>query len=309
MNHFCSEGLWVIDMNGKYSIKDLENLTGIKAHTLRIWEQRYGLVSPQRTDTNIRLYSDDDLKKLLNVAVLVHAGHKISAVATMEPSALHSAVQRAALEEAEYESQISSLKRAMLEFDESSFTAVLEQSFRQIGEGDTFTGLVAGFIYTIGTLWQTDAISVAHEHFASNLIKQKLYAALDALAVPQVQPDKGYTLLYLPEEELHELGLLYLHYYLKFKGVPTLFLGQSVPLMYMREALNTVPVAAVASVFTTCPSRDKLRDYVEELRAMVPQTATVHLTGLQLNDALSGPAWPEGVFIHAHMGALKDALV
>ena len=132
---------------------------------------------------------------------------------------------------------------------------------------------------------------------------------MDALAVPQVQPDKGYTLLYLPEEELHELGLLYLHYYLKFQGVPTLFLGQSVPLMYLREALTTVPVAAVASVFTTCPSRDKLRDYVEELRSMVPSNASIHLTGLQLNDALSGPVWPDGVHIHAHMGALKDALV
>jgi DNA-binding transcriptional MerR regulator len=296
-------------MNGKYSIKDLENLTGIKAHTLRIWEQRYGLVEPQRTDTNIRLYSDDDLKKLLNVAVLVHAGHKISAVASMEPAALHAAVQTAALEEAEYESQISSLKRAMLDFDESSFTGVLEQSFRQIGEGDTFTGLVAGFIYTIGTLWQTDAISVAQEHFASNLIKQKLYAALDALAIPQPAPGEGYTLLYLPEEELHELGLLYLHYYLKFKGVPTLFLGQSVPLMYLKDALTSVPVRQVVSVFTTCPTRDDLRSYVHELRSLVPPQASIHLTGLQLNDALSGPEWPSGVHIHPHLGALKESVV
>jgi DNA-binding transcriptional MerR regulator len=296
-------------MNGKYSIKDLENLTGIKAHTLRIWEQRYGLVEPHRTDTNIRLYSNDDLKKLLNVSVLVHAGHKISSVAYMDPSALHAAVQTAALEEAEYESQISSLKRAMLDFDETSFTAVLEQSFRQIGEGDTFTGLVAGFIHTIGTLWQTDAISVAQEHFASNLIKQKLYAALDALAAPQPGLGEGYTLLYLPEEELHELGLLYLHYYLKFSGVPTLFLGQSVPLMYLKDVLTAVPIRQVVSVFTTCPSRDNLRSYIMELRSLVPPKANIHLTGLQLNDALNEAEWPFGVHIHPHLGALKEHVV
>ena len=296
-------------MNGKYSIKDLENLTGIKAHTLRIWEQRYGLVEPHRTDTNIRLYSNDDLKKLLNVSVLVHAGHKISSVAYMDPSALHAAVQTAALEEAEYESQISSLKRAMLDFDETSFIAVLEQSFRQIGEWETFTGLVAGFIHTIGTLWQTDAISVAQEHFASNLIKQKLYAALDALAAPQPGLGEGYTLLYLPEEELHELGLLYLHYYLKFSGVPTLFLGQSVPLMYLKDVLTAVPIRQVVSVFTTCPSRDNLRSYILELRSLVPPKANIHLTGLQLNDALNEAEWPFGVHIHPHLGALKQHVV
>ncbi|NVK03306.1 MAG: MerR family transcriptional regulator [Flavobacteriia bacterium] len=250
-------------MESKYSIRDLEHLTGVKAHTIRVWEQRYEIVTPQRTDTNIRYYKDQDLKRLLNVAVLVHGGMKISKVAEMSDAERNALVLDASKYQGNHESQINGLKIAMLEFNENLFERILTNSMATIGSEQTFSKIIGGLIQQIGILWQTNTISVAHEHFASNLIRQKLYVAIDdVMGTMQTAGEKTY-LLYLPADELHELGLLYLSYLLQNAGNRVIYLGQSVPLEYLFEVMNQIHVDSLVSIFTTYPYKDDTLKYFD----------------------------------------------
>ncbi len=256
-------------MESSYSIKDLEHLTGIKAHTLRIWEQRYEIVVPKRTDTNIRTYSDEDLKTLLNVAVLIQKGWRISKIADLTRDQLNKKVLEEALERGSQSAQVTRMIQACIDLDELTFSQILDASIRESGEEHTFTQLVGGFIHQIGYMWQTDAIGVANEHFASNLIKQKMYAALDRLTDQKMTVKKPAILLYLPQDELHELGLLYLHFLLKSKGEAVIYLGQSLPLEHLAPIFrfgNTFKL--VVSVWTTQPLRDQLDQYAVDARTI-----------------------------------------
>lgn len=249
-----------------YSIKDLEHLTGIKAHTLRIWEQRYSIILPKRTKTNIRIYSDDDLKKLLNVSVLVNKGWRISKVAKLTGEAMNDSVQDLAMSASHFPSQIARLIRATIDLDEPLFTEILNDSINKVGEKETFSKLIGGFIYQLGVLWQTDAIGVAHEHFASNLIKQKIYSALDRLPATIVSKNNPGFIVYLPEREMHEIGLLYIHFILKLHGEAVVYLGQSVPLDFIKPLFRDKNKwKGVVSIWTTSPDYDNRDNYWHEL--------------------------------------------
>lgn len=271
-------------MESSYSIKDLEHLTGIKAHTLRIWEQRYEIVVPRRTDTNIRSYSDDDLKTLLNVAVLIQKGWRISKIADLTREQLSQKVLEEALNHGSQTAQVTRLIQACIDLDELTFSQILDASIRETGEEQTFTHLVGGFINQIGYMWQTDAIGVAHEHFASNLIKQKMYAALDRLADHKMSAKSPAVLMYLPQDELHELGLLYLQYLLKARGVTVVFLGQSLPLEHLAVLFKqTNHFKLVVSVWTTQPTRDILDQYMSDARRFMG-VVPLWVTGLAVSD-------------------------
>jgi DNA-binding transcriptional MerR regulator len=271
-------------MESSYSIKDLEHLTGIKAHTLRIWEQRYELVVPKRTDTNIRTYSDEDLKTLLNVAVLIQKGWRISKIADLSREQLNQKVLEEALERGSQSAQVTRMIQACIDLDEQTFSQILDASIRESGEEATFTQLVGGFIHQIGYMWQTDAIGVAHEHFASNLIKQKMYSALDRLADQKMTAKKPAILLYLPQEELHELGLLYLHFLLKSRGEAVIYLGQSLPLEHLIPIFKPGNAfKMVVSVWTTQPLRDQLDQYAIDARAIFGEVP-LWVTGLSTTD-------------------------
>ncbi|MDG1252971.1 MAG: MerR family transcriptional regulator [Schleiferiaceae bacterium] len=260
-------------MGSSYSIKDLEYLTGIKAHTLRIWEQRYGIVMPQRTETNIRFYSDEDLKTLLNIAVLIQKGWRISKVADLSKSDLNNQVLNLAMNDGHYPSQIARLLQATIDLDEPTFTAIMDACIHDMGEHETFTKIVGGFIHQVGVLWQTDAIGVAHEHFASNLIKQKLYTALDKLPAHMASAQNPGYLVFLADQEMHELALLYVHYILKAQGQPVVYLGQSVPLDYLEPLLNDRDRwKKVISIWTTTPDKDSRQDYWNRLEEMLDGT-------------------------------------
>ncbi|GGH73734.1 MAG: MerR family transcriptional regulator [Bacteroidetes bacterium] len=248
-------------MESKYSIKDLERLTGVKAHTIRVWEQRYNVVCPARTDTNIRLYCDSDLKRLLNVSTLVHNGMKISKVAELSDAERNALVLDSSKYNGNYESQVNGLKIAMLDFNELMFDRILTNSIAQIGSEETFSKVVGSFIQQVGLLWQTNTISLVHEHFASNLIKQKLFVAIDSV-FSMNQSDYSKTLvLYLPSGELHELGLLYLNFILRNAGHRVVFLGQSVPIDYLKEVVVRMKADGLVSVFTTTPCSSDLDTY------------------------------------------------
>lgn len=215
---------------GKYSIKELEHLSGIKAHTLRIWEKRYRLFEPQRTKTNIRYYTDDDLKKLLNVTMLSNKGIKISTIVDMGEQELCNAAKNAELDgdEAKYEHRINEMIVPMCSFNEAEFNSLFEKNVQEMGLEKTLTEVVYPFLQKVGTLWLSNEVEPCQEHFVSNIIRQKMSAAIDELPTPPNDAKK--VMLFLPEGEYHELALLFFSYLYKKKGVNTYYFGQSVPL-------------------------------------------------------------------------------
>src|SRR4028119_2082894 len=157
-----------------YSIKDLEHLSGIKAHTLRIWEQRYNIIRPKRTDTNIRYYDDTDLKLVLNISLLKEHGFKISEIARMTMEDMSQEVLSLTDKNLRYSDQIQALTLSMIDLDEERFEKIMSTNALQVGFEQTMINIVYPFLIKIGVLWQTGAISPAQEHFISNLIRQKL---------------------------------------------------------------------------------------------------------------------------------------
>lgn len=213
----------------KYTIKDLENLSGIKAHTIRIWEKRYNLFSPFRSDTNIRSYSGNDLKKLLNVAQLNREGIKISKIVAMAPVVLDKEVQELFKESTDVELIIERLVASMIDLNEPEFEHILSDLLTDKPFENVVMDYIFPFLERIGILWQTGSISPAQEHFISNVIRSRIIVATDKLPVPSTYKPSSF-ILFLRESEFHELGLLFCNYLLKKAGCKTIYLGQSVPL-------------------------------------------------------------------------------
>ncbi|MBK7173826.1 MAG: MerR family transcriptional regulator [Bacteroidales bacterium] len=218
----------------KYSIKDLEKLTGIKAHTIRIWEKRYHLVDPSRTATNIRYYSDEDLKRLLNVSVLNRYGFRISNIVSMTSEELNSKLLDLSEQDPMFSHEVESLVLSMIEMDEQRFDKILSSSIIKFGFETTITDVLHKFLEKIGVLWQTGTITPAQEHFVSNLIRQKLILAIDGQHVALHSNAKTF-LLFLPDQEYHEMGLLFFHYLIRKHGHQVIYLGQNVPVADLPE--------------------------------------------------------------------------
>lgn len=211
-----------------FTIKDLESLSGIKAHTIRIWEQRYSFLKPQRTSTNIRYYSNEELKALLNIALLNRYGYKISHIDRMPPEEIGSRILSLTDPQAVQARLINELVKQMVDLEIREFEHILSGYMNAKGVERTVNQIIFPFLDRIGILWQTGHINPAQEHLVTNLIRQKLIAAIDTV-VPR--PGSSATfMLFLPEGEHHELGLLYIHYLLKVRGIQVIYLGANVPL-------------------------------------------------------------------------------
>lgn len=210
-----------------FTIKDLENLTGIKAHTIRIWEQRYGFLKPQRTSTNIRYYSNDELKSILNIALLNKYGYKISHIDRMQPEEIRDRILSLGDPKAVQERIINELVQEMVNMDMERFEVIISNYISARGIERTVTQILFPFLEKIGILWQTGHINPAQEHLVTNIVRQKLILAIET-TVLKVSSDKTF-LLFLPEGEHHELGLMYMHYLLKSRGIRTIYLGANVP--------------------------------------------------------------------------------
>ncbi len=263
-----------------YSIKDLEELSGIKAHTIRIWEKRYGIVVPARTDTNIRLYSDDDLKKLLNISILNRHGLKISHLSKMDQEELKEKVMHISHETSDTGIQIENLILAMLELDEWKFNKVLNDSIIKIGFEETLVKVMHPFFEKIGLLWQTGSINPAQEHFVSNLLRQKLIVAIDGQA-PVARENPVSFILFLHENELHELGLLFYSYLLKKNGINVVYLGQAVPFEDLEKITKIRKAEYFLTSFTTGIREEDLKKYLKKLSVSFPDH-TILYTGLQV---------------------------
>lgn len=252
-----------------FSIKDLENLCGVKAHTIRIWEKRYNLLTPDRTDTNIRTYSLKSLQKLLNVTYLVNSGYKISRVSKLNEEEINEYVRRIVSDNSTKNQAINSFKIAMLNYDLELFLGTYEQlldrrTFRQI-----FVDIFIPLLTEIGLLWQTNTISPSHEHFITNLIKQKLLINIEKLQYSKATKKDKAFILYLPENEIHELGLLYINYEILLKGYKAIYLGPSIPLESLPNMLTFHESTVFVSYFTVKPEKDKVAQYVENFNKII----------------------------------------
>ncbi|MGB0427673.1 MAG: MerR family transcriptional regulator [Flavobacteriales bacterium] len=221
-----------------FTIKDLEQLSGVKAHTIRIWESRYQVLKPERTGYNFRQYSTKDLKHLLNVVQLYTNGFKISKIAQLSPEELRYHVRQ--LTDTKIDSvYINALKAIVLDFDEQAFTDFFETLAEQFDDDYLFEHILFPFLIETGTLWQTSELKPINEHFISNLVKQKLFALIDQLPLPSAETTEREFVLFLPPNELHELSLLYLHYTLRKNGEKSIYLGQSVPIANLKRFISS----------------------------------------------------------------------
>ncbi|MFD1468816.1 MerR family transcriptional regulator [Hymenobacter caeli] len=254
---------------GQYSISDLEQLSNVKAHTIRVWEQRYGLLQPARTAANIRYYSDDDLRRLLNVASLCERGLRISAVARLSEHERAQAVGALAGEAAAgHGPRINALVAAMLGLDEPLLHRLLGEAVAQLGLEPAMVEVVYPLLRRIGLSWQAGTLNAAQEHLVSQLVRQRLLVAADGLpAAPAGAPR---WLLFLPEGELHELALLFINYALRARGQQVLFLGQNLPLADVEAACRAFRPDAVATVLTAVPARERVPAFAAELRRRCP---------------------------------------
>ncbi|MGJ8550524.1 MerR family transcriptional regulator [Winogradskyella wichelsiae] len=297
------------NIKNRFSIKDLENLTGIKAHTIRIWEKRYNLLEPKRTETNIRYYDLASFQKLLNVKYLNSNGYKISKIATIEPQEIPQLVRELATKTNLDSHAINAFKLAMINFDQALFyktyeTLLTEKSFENI-----FYNIFIPLLTEIGLLWQTDTITPAHEHFISILIRQKILINTEKVQSKQSHHPVKTFVLYLPDNEIHDLGLTFINHEVISNGHRSIFLGQSVPLESLIELKNYYDDITFISYFTIKPEKENLLTYIDQFNELLLEDSTSNfwILGNRVND-LDTEELPNNVITYKTIKSLTDAL-
>lgn len=278
-----------------FAIRDLENLSGIKAHTIRIWEKRYGLLEPDRTDTNIRTYSLQSLQKLLNITLLYNHGVKISRIARIPEADLPGQVREMVARNSVKSQAINAFKMAMINFDQSLF----QQTFRSLEKDKSFREIFwqvfIPLLEEMGLLWQTDTISPAHEHFITHLIQQKIQLSTEQVQEGQTEYHDKVFVLFLPENEIHQIGLLFVNYELACRGYKTIYLGQSTPLETLTDLKKYFDDPYFVSYFTVSPTPEHLHDYLKTFEKTLMTDSPSHLWVLgRQADGLSEADFPEG---------------
>ena len=253
-----------------YSIKDLEKLSGIKAHTLRVWEQRYGIIKPKRTNTNIRYYLDEDLKFILNIALLNKNGIKISKISKMTKEEIAEKV--AAISEINFEfgTQLDALTISMIEMDEFKFDRIITTNIQQLGFERTMLEVVYPFLDKLSILWLTGSINPVQENFISFLIRQKLIVSIDKEPLPNSKSTKKF-LLYLPEGERQELTLLFMHYLVKSRGHHVIYIGQDITLPDLKDAFEIIKPNFIFTMITETFSKEPIQVYIDKISGSFPE--------------------------------------
>lgn len=252
-----------------FSIKDLENLTGIKAHTIRIWEKRYNVLEPMRTETNIRLYDLANLQKILNITLLHNHGYKISKISKLSEERIPELVNEIISDKSVKNHAISSFKMAMMNFDQTLFVNTYDKLLSEKTFKEVFYTIFIPLIEEIGYLWQTNTISIAHEHFISYLIKQKLLINTEKLQVQEPTNTDKVFVLYLPDNEIHELGLMYLNYEIQLNGYKTIYLGETVPINSLKDVKKYFDNIVYVCYTTVEPNTSIINDYVKQIKREV----------------------------------------
>lgn len=251
-----------------YSIKDLAEISGIKAHTIRIWEQRYNLLTPARTDTNIRLYGDEDLKKLLNVAELINRGRKISHIANMTNAQIINEIDEiiglSTSKNLPYETIINQMVIAISTFDEVLFDKVFSDSVTRWSLTETYNNVIYPMLVKTGLMWSKSELMPAQEHFLSNLIRQKLFSVIDYLPLPG-NPEQTW-ILFLNEGEEHEIGLLFANFVLRQCKQKVIYLGTNVPYENLKSVVEQINPSHLYTFFVKNQPAEKIRLYMEKIK-------------------------------------------
>ncbi len=288
-----------------YNINDLEKLTGIKAHTIRIWEKRYNLLEPKRTNTNIRYYTAGDLKKLLNISILNKNNYKISRIAEFNETEISEKVIELTTRNSNVEDQIQALIMATFNFNTQKFEKILTISYINRGFEFTYIEIIAPFLTKLGFLWQAGTISPVQKHFASCIIRRKILVTIDGLLASYNENSKKY-ILFLPEGEYHEINLLYAYYLLKKHNHYTTYLGSSVSLAYIDEINLFHNADYLITSFTSVYSNDIIKDYLERISDKFQQQKIV-IFGHQLE--LYNNPLPNNVIKVSSINYFRDAIL
>ena len=253
-----------------FSIKDLEHLSGIKAHTIRIWEKRYDILNPERTDTNIRTYNGNNLQKLLNIAFLNGHGYKISRISRMKEEEIKDLVKRISASSSEENRAKNSFKLAMMNFDDRLFQRTYNKLKEKRNFREIFHDVFLPLLEEIGMLWQTDTIKPIHEHYIVELIKQKIYLNIaDIKAEIPEKDDQSLYVLFLPENEIHDIGILYLNYELLNAGKNAIYLGPSLPLDNMDYLMEIHDNLIFVSYLTITPVNTDIHEFIADFQERI----------------------------------------
>lgn len=248
-----------------YTIKDIENICGIKAHTLRVWEKRYGLLVAKRTDTNIRYYTEEDLKTALNISFLYRQGIKISKLAKLSQEELTSKVAELTEIDDSFEKNLDTLSISMLELDENKFTQILNKNIDQNGFDKTLEDVIYPLLEKINLMWVADSINEIHETFVLNIIKQKLIVEIDKLPCENKNSKKPKFLLYLPENESQKLSLYYMFYFLKKEQLPVFYLGPNKTISQLMLGVDSYKPDYIFTIINDSFSERAMRPYLEDI--------------------------------------------
>lgn len=270
-----------------FTIKELESLSGIKAHTIRIWEQRYHFLKPVRTPTNIRTYNSEELKTLLTVAVLNKHGYKISRIDEMHTDQRNNALLELQAPEAKNEYLVNKLIGFMVDLNSTKFEEILNRKIVESGLADTIQ-IIFQFLEKVGLLWQGNKVNPAQEHIVSNIIRQKIIASIDKTPLQTKRPPL--VLLFLPEYEHHELGLLFVYYLLRQQGVACIYLGANVPLKDLEFIVNAKSPEFVYTHLTSFPRQMQFRKFLQQLSRQAETTKLLVSGGIFTKNSNSLPS-------------------
>lgn len=280
----------------RFSIKDIEILTGIKPHTIRIWEQRYNILQPKRTATNIRFYDDNDLKLMLNVSLLNKLGFKISKITCLNAKEIENKVMSMVDKVDDADINLSALLNCMVRLDEDAFEHILSKNINTFGMEKTMTTIIFPFLYRIGLLWQVGSVTPAYEHFFTNLVRQKLIGAIDKQP-KNPHPQQKKFLLFLPLNEPHELGLLYAHYLVRSRGHQSIYMGLNLPIEHLHDINNLYHPDIIVTAITSCIKLKAIDDFVNSVSHGFPK-CKILVSGAQ--------AINKGLHIPQNVNVVKD---
>jgi DNA-binding transcriptional MerR regulator len=272
----------------QFSIRDIENLSGIKAHTWRIWEQRYGIGIPQRKDSMHRFYDNENLKQILRIAYLYHGGLKISKIAALDEEELKRKALESVPKENGNEFFIKELLESSIDLDEGRFEQTFQQAINRFGVEDSILKIIYPFQDRIGVLWLTDHVIPAQEHFTSNIIRQKLAVAIDELPIVK-ETTKKEIVLFTPEREHHELPLQFVHYLLRKNENKVIYFGSNVPLesieIYSRQKQFSIMLFHLVTNLTN----KHADDYVKEVSRRFPDKKII-MSGIEVQQVIDVPS-------------------
>ncbi len=273
-----------------YSIKDLEVLSGIKMHTIRIWEKRYDLLNPHRTDTNIRWYDDSDLKRLLNVSLLTKNGYKISKIVGWNDDAIKETVLKISVNKNTDSDYVNQLLLQMVEMNTAGFIELINEILKKYDIEKAYFNVFFSLFNRVGMYWQVGSIFPAQEHFVTSLLRQKLIAAIDKLEIKQ---RKNSTMLFFTHEnDLHEMGLLFYSYLAQKNGFDVFYLGQAVPFSDLEKISNIKTIDYIFTTFINSISKSDIEIYLNELKNCFPKQK-IFISGLQIQK--HSPSLPRNV--------------